>query len=337
MTSPVFWLLALLLAAAAFAFLLWPLYRIRRSEGQWPITAVLGSVAIIPLAVALYFTVSTWEPDAALDVRAGPAQMVGQLAARLRENPDDTNGWRLLGRSYQALGQYEHARQAYHEAWTRTAEPDNELKLAYGETMVLTDRDALQGQAGRLFEEVLAVEPNNPTALWWGGVAALESGRGDIARERWSRLLAFNPPDDVAEQLRMLLAMLPGAPPATGPAEVPEGQGGIRVAVRLGDGVTTEALGPQSALFLFARVPGERAPLAAVRRSAADLPTELVLSDADAMLPGRSLSDFDELTLVARLSASGDATERPGDFFAQAQFRRGAQDTIELVIDQRVE
>jgi cytochrome c-type biogenesis protein CcmH len=337
MTAPAFWLLASVLAAVAVGFLLWPLYRIRHREGQWSITAVLSSVVIVPLAVALYLTVTTWEPDAALDVRAGPAQMVGQLAARLQANPDDTNGWRLLGRSYAALGQYELARQAFHEAWIRTAEPDNDLKLSYGEALVQTDGDALQGQAGRLFEEVLAVEPNNPTALWWGGVAALETGRGDIARERWSRLLAFNPPEDIAEQLRMLIAMLPDAPAAGSPAAAPEGEGGIRVAVRVGDGVATEALGSQAALFLFARVPGERAPLAAVRRSAADLPIELVLSDADAMLPGRSLSDFDELTLVARLSASGDATERPGDYFAQAQYRRGEQDTIELVIDQRVE
>lgn len=339
MTEPVFWLLATLLAVGALGILLLPLWRLRRAEGTWSVTAVVASIAIVPLAVTLYLTVSTWEPDAALDVRAGPAQMIGQLETRLRENPDDTTGWRLLGRSYQALGQYEQARQAFHEAWVRTPEPDNELKLSYGETQVLTNRETLSGHAGRLFEEVLAVEPNNPTALWWGGLAALETGQGQLARERWGRLLAFNPPDDVAEQLRALLAMLPESP--AGPVATariePDESAGIQVSVRLGDTVPVEQIGSQTALFLFARVPGERAPVAAIRRSAAELPADFVLTDADAMLPGRSLADFDELMLVARLSMSGDAIEQSGDWYAEYLYRRSNSEAAELVIDRRVE
>jgi cytochrome c-type biogenesis protein CcmH len=209
MTSPVFWVLASLLTMLALAFLLTPLWRQRQAQGRWPAQALIASVAIVPLTIALYFTVTTWDPDVALDVRAGPGEIVTQLAQRLEQNPDDVTGWRMLGRSYHALGQYAQAREAFRQAFIRTDEPDNDLKLYYGESMVLTDRDTLAGEAGRLFEEVLAVEPNNPTALWWGGVVALEAGRADLARERWTRLLAFNPPGDVAEQLQALLAMVP--------------------------------------------------------------------------------------------------------------------------------
>ncbi len=345
MTSAAFWVLAALLAAVALAILLVPLWRAKRGRGQWSTEAFVASIAIVPLTVGLYFTVTTWEPDAALDVRDGPAAMVAQLAQRLQANPDDVHGWQLLGRSYHSLGQYQAARQAFREAWERTPEPDNELKLYYGETLVLTDRDTLQGQAGLLFEEVLAVEPNNPTALWWGGLAAVETGRPDLARERWMRLLAFNPPDDVVQQLQALLAVLPGGGQPSQLAQgdaVPDagdsaGAARIRVRVDVGEDVPLSDFSTSGALFVFVRIPGERPPLAAIRRPLADLPGEFALSDSDTMLPGRSLADFDELTLVARLSASGDATERAGDYYGQASFSRGDDDVVRVTIDRRVE
>ncbi len=346
MTSATFWVLSALLAAVALAILVVPLWRARREQGQWSTAALVVSIAIVPLTVGLYFSVTTWEPDAALDVRDGPAAMVAQLAQRLQANPDDVHGWQLLGRSYHALGQYQAARQAFREAWQRTPEPDNDLKLYYGETLVLTDPDALQGQAGRLFEEVLAVEPSNPTALWWGGLAAVETGRPDLARERWMRLLAFNPPDDVVQQLQALLAVLPGGDQPTQLAPsgdgIPDGEDAaaaarIQVSVNLGEGVPLSDFTTSGALFVFVRIPGERPPLAAIRRPIGELPDEFVLSDADAMLPGRSLADFDELTIVARLSASGDATERAGDYFGQASFSRGDDDVVHVTIDRRVE
>jgi cytochrome c-type biogenesis protein CcmH len=346
MTSPVFWVLASLLTILALAFLLTPLWRQRQAQGRWPAQALIASVAIVPLTIALYFTVTTWDPDVALDVRAGPGEIVTQLAQRLEQNPDDVTGWRMLGRSYHALGQYAQAREAFRQAFIRTDEPDNDLKLYYGESMVLTDRDTLAGEAGRLFEEVLAVEPNNPTALWWGGVVALEAGRADLARERWTRLLAFNPPGDVAEQLQALLAMVPGSAPAAGLADSATGDGAasaaapgasIRVAVSLSEDVPLADFAANGALFIFARAPGERAPLAALRLPVSELPGEFVLSDSDAMLPGRSLADLEELQLVARLSASGDATERAGDWYAQALHRTGDDAAVEIVIDRRVE
>lgn len=337
MMTPGFWLLAAALAAVASAFLLIPLWRARQRHGHWSLSGVIAGITTVPLAVALYLSVTTWEPDALLDMSGGPAQMVAQLAARLEQNPDDANGWRLLGRSYHALGQYARARQAFQEAWVRTPEPDNDLKLAYAETQVLTDREALRGEAGRLVEEVLAVEPNHPTALWWGGLAALEAGREDLARQRWTRLLAFNQPDDVAEQLRALLAMLPAEGADSSPPAQAAAGAEIRVRVSVAEEMPTQDLGQQASLFLFARVPGERAPVAALRRPAAELPGEFVLSDADAMLPGRSLADFAELTLVARLSASGDASERPGDLYTEARYQAGEQGVTELVIDRIVE
>jgi hypothetical protein len=85
------------------------------------------------------------------------------------------------------------------------------------------------GDAGRLVEEVLANEPANPKALWYGGLVAFEQGREDDVKARWSRLLALNPPPEIATMLRTQLAAL-GAAPAEPVSGGPGSVAGERVA-----------------------------------------------------------------------------------------------------------
>ena len=74
-----------------------------------------------------------------------------------------------------------------------------------------------------------------------------------------------------------------------------------------------------------------------IRRPASALPGEFSLSDADSMIQGRSLAAYPEITVVARLSASGQPTAQPGDWFAEAVVRPSDAPTVALVIDQVVQ
>src|SRR5262249_37207519 len=84
-----------------------------------------GLAAAVPLVAAvLYALVGT---PGAIDregqLHASRAQveaMVERLAARLRENPDDVTGWKLLGRSYGVMGRYAEAADAYAKAAVRS-------------------------------------------------------------------------------------------------------------------------------------------------------------------------------------------------------------------------
>ncbi len=151
----------------------------------------------MPVAFGLYVYVSTWDPEGQQRASEGQREgqrLVGELAARLERSPDDVTGWVLLCRSYLALGDYDNAVRACREAWSRTPQPDDDLKLTFAEAQILSDRSSLGGDAGRLVEEVLAGQPANPKALWYGGLVAFEQGREDDVKARWSRLLAMNPP-----------------------------------------------------------------------------------------------------------------------------------------------
>ena len=341
----VFWIGAAVLSLGALSFVLLPAWRSRQRSGRWSLLGVSVASLLVPVCVGLYLGINTWNGETADSEGSLPpvAELVAGLEARLTENPDDALGWRLLGQSYMSLGLYPDARQALREAWGRTPDPDNELKLALGEAEALTDRQALHGAAGELFEEVLVTEPSNPKALWYGGLAALGTQRPEVARERWTQLLALGPPAPVAEVLRQQLDSLAG--PAAGSdtsdarvqaAEVASPSGlQLQLRVTLAEGMSREAFGSTAALYIFARDPNGGPPLAVIRQGASAVPGEFSLSDANAMLPGRSLADFEALTIVARLSASGQPTASPGDLFGELTYLTAeGSGGVDLVIDQ---
>jgi cytochrome c-type biogenesis protein CcmH len=335
-----FWVYAALLSLAAVAVLIVPLLRQGRRSGQWSALGVVAAIAIVPVSFGIYSHVRTWNPEAAARASEGE-RLVGELAAKLKASPDDVDGWLLLARSYMVLGRYAEGRDAYAEAWKRTPVPDSELKVAYAESQILSDRAQLGGDAGRLIEEVLAADPGNAKGLWYGGLVALELGREDLVKQRWSALLALDPPEEIANLIRTQLAALGEEPPAgavagAGSPAAPSGPT-VRLDVSLGAGRSSEQIPPNALLFIFARAPGGGPPVAAIRERASSLPRQFTLSDADAMIPGRSLGDYEELTLVARVSASGQPIEQPGDLFAQATFRPKEGGTVALVIDQVVQ
>lgn len=93
----------------------------------------------------------------------------------------------------------------------------------------------------------------------------------------------------------------------------------LRVQVTLAPGLAPD-LDPSTAVFVFARAArAGGAPLAILRRSARELPFEVELSDAHAMVPGNALSHHRDIVVGARLSRSGGASARAGDVEGYAE------------------
>lgn len=330
-----FWTVAALFCGVAILILVVPIWRHRRQGGRWSIPGIVASVLVAPLAIAMYFFVSNWDAELAQRVSQENA-LLEQLAQRLEATPNDIEGWRLLAASYMQVGRYDDGRAAYARVWALTPRPDDELKIAYAESQILTDRASLTADAGRLVEEVLASRPNDPKALWYGGHVALELGRDDDVRARWSRLLTMNIPEEVTRVVRLQLAELDAAAAQSAQPAAPVGPE-IKVSVTLGEGRVVSALGPDAQLFIIARAPEGGPPIAVIRQPPSALPGEFSLSDANSMIAGRSLAAYPEITVIARLSRSGQPTAQPGDWEAQAVVRPNGGATVALVIDQVVQ
>ena len=341
-----FWIGAAVLSVAALGFVVVPLWRQRQATGGWSRLGSLVAALLVPSAVGLYLGIGTWNGQSlsTSDSTLPPmAELVEGLDARLQEQPDDPAGWYLLGQSYMSLGRYADARRAFSEGLARDPAPGTDMKLAFAEAQTLTDPQALLGDAGQIFEDALEVEPDNATALWYGGLAAAATQRPNIARSRWSRLLQLDPPQALRDVLEQHLNALGGisepvqeSPLQLAQTEAPAGLE-IRLRLQLGEGLGEAGAinSPGASLFIFARAPEGGPPVAVIRESASAVPGEFSLSDANNMLPGRSLADFPELTIVARISASGEPTEQPGDVYGEISYTPGeGGGVVELVMDQ---
>ena len=330
----IFVLIAVGLTACAALIVLRPL-----QQGADSRTALALGLALPACVLLLYLLVSNhdWSNP---PVRAAAPQsaggmpdinaMIAQLEARLAAEPDDLDGWLMLGRTYVQLGRPADSLRAYRRALALA--PVNEARLGAAEAQIMLDRNTLNGEAGQLIETVLAEEPDNMKALFYGGLVALARQDAGQVRARWEKLLQLSPPAEIRSVIESQLRQLE-------PRESGAAAAGVQVSVTVDPNIA-ERIDPSAVLYLVARDPQRPGPpVAVIRRNAAELPATLTITDGDAMLPGASLSALRQIRLIARVANRGNPVAEAGDLFGELTLEQ-AQFSAEghaIVIDQVVE
>jgi cytochrome c-type biogenesis protein CcmH len=306
-------------------------------------SAILAGIGV-PLA-ALGISLAVGSP-AAVSVLPGHGDvteeqieiMVSRLAARLRENPDDAEGWKMLGRSYAVLGRFGEAVDAYSKAALR-APRDAQLLADFADALAMARGRSLQGEPEKLVQRALEIEPGNLKALALAGTAAFERKAYAAAADYWQRMLPLVPPasedalairDNVAQAMQ-LAGGKPPAPQAAAP-QAAALRGTVRLAPQL-----KGKFAPEDTLFVYARAAdGPPMPLAILRRKASELPLDFALDDSMAMAPGAELSSFPRIVVTARISRSGQAKPQPGDLQGASAPVASDARGVEVVIDTAV-
>jgi cytochrome c-type biogenesis protein CcmH len=310
--------------------------KVSQSQGRW-MASVL--VLAIPLAAgSLYWTLGNYqslnqvEQTAAAPELEQMNKMVAGLAERLEKQPDDALGWTMLGRSYKYLQQYPKAVVAFEHAYKLIGE-QAEIMLLYADAMAFANNEQLAGKPAELVFKALAMEPDNVTGLWLGGMAKAQTGDFVAAMDLWQKLEALLPPGSEAQQeiqglLAKLATQIPeGAtqaeskPAKTGRigsqpiATLPPSLAVVSIDVQVSLAPELQKLAsPGDTVFIYAQaLSGPKMPLAIVRKQVADLPLTVSLNDAMAMMPTMKLSNFEQVKLLARISKSGNAMKQPGD------------------------
>ncbi|HJS21337.1 MAG TPA: tetratricopeptide repeat protein [Steroidobacteraceae bacterium] len=331
-----FIVIAGLMIIAALAIVLVPLLRAR--PRKWSAVMVAGS-ALPVLAVLGYSAWSnwSWQGGAGRDGSMPPIEiMLEGLEAKLRANPTDVAGWLLLGRSNFQLQRYPQAAEAYQQAYTLTEGKNVEATLGLGEALAFSDERMLTARSAQLFERAMELAPNHPKALWYSGLAAYQTRNFDVARERWARLVALEPPAEVKRVLQDKIAEIDAGLGSPMPSR-PEAAAASNAVVKVRVGIAPElaAKVPQGApLFVMVRGDaGGGPPLAVTRRTAEQFPQLVELSDRDAMIAGRGISSASRVTVVARVARSGDPRPQSGDLEGQVGYDVGDGKTVDLVIN----
>ena len=247
------------------------------------------------------------------------ANMVAKLIERLKQQPDDLEGWMMLGRSYVYMQQYQNAADVFAELNKRKPN-DPAVMLHYADALAMARNGQMGGEPAELVFQAVKLLPEDHTALWLAGMAKAEAGDFAQAISYWKKLSGLLPADNESQQqvqkmIQMAEAEQQKPQVATSSAAAVD----IKVTVALDDALKAK-VEPQYTVFIYAQaVSGPKMPLAIVRKQVADLPTSVVLNDSVAMQPQTHLADFKQLRIVARVSKTGNAMSQPGDLLGAAQ------------------
>jgi cytochrome c-type biogenesis protein CcmH len=322
-----FLIFALLLALVAAAFIALPLVRGRAGAPRARTTALVGSLLLVLLSALLYAWRGTnrW-------VTASDAPSISHLARHLEHDPQDADGWVELGQSYAQLGEYSLAQRAYRRANELDHDANATALSGIGEAMLLGGDAAQTAQAAAIFEHALLLDPRQARALFYSSLLAYRDGKLDLARQRSQALLALSPPQVVRAALEQQIAAIDAQQQGAGASPMhTDAATAIHLHVTLSP-LLSAKVSANAALFVFVRAPDGGPPLAA-RRGTVSFPQDLELSAADAPVAGHSVQAGQAVSVVARISASGNPLPQSGDLVGEIKAIAGKGGTHALQID----
>ena len=268
-------------------------------------------------------------------------EMVQKLAARLKKDPSNAEGWFMLGRSYMSLGKYKEASEAL--AKTNELMPNNPvIMLRYADALTMSLGGQISGKPFELIKRAVEIKPDDPTGLWLLGMGYEEQGEYQKAISYWNLLLPLLKDEKSINQVNNLIQIAKGKAgtniennsqivkaPVT---DKTDASLSVRVSI---DKSLLKNVKPTDTLFIFARAAnGPPMPLAVVRKQVKDLPLQVTLDDSMAMTPAMKLSSFKKVQVIARVSKSGNPKSQKGDLQSETRLATaGQKERIKLTIN----
>ena len=285
------------------------------------------------------------------------------LISRLSNNPEDIEGWIMLGRTYTSMERYTEASNTF----AKLAElvPNNPQILSdYARALAMKNQGTLAGKPTELLNEALRIDSQYPPALALAGHAEFEQGRYAQASMYWEKLLTAIPPDSplaksVKDSIAEAKLLVPGGKEKVSEQQVVAAElqmeanniQSVNNSTADTNAITSLSVSGQvsikpelaakatsnDTLFIYARAKtGPKMPLAILRLKVSDLPATFTLTDDMAMMPTMKISSFPEVVIEARISKSGQAVPASGDLQGFSEPVKLGHNNIVIVIDRQI-
>lgn len=293
------------------------------------------------------------------------SSVLENLIQRLNQNPEDIEGWIMLGRTYAIMERYAEASNTY--AKLVELVPNNPQILSdYADVLAMKNQGTLAGKPTELIHEALRIDPQYPKALALAGTAEFEQEKYDQAAAHWEKLLEVIPDDsqlaksvkDSISEAKLLAST--GKKGSETENQVVDKVAGVQTETSTQAEISTTSksaepislsisgqvtiskelaakASPNDTLFIYARAKtGPKMPLAILRLKANDLPATFTLTDDMAMTPTMKMSSFPEVVIEARVSKSGQAVPASGDLQGFSEPVKIGSNNIGIVINKQI-
>jgi len=248
------------------------------------------------------------------------------IRQRLRDNPEDVQGWLYLTRLQLALGQEVQAVAAVEKAWRLSPASEN-VRTAYIQTLMATGDDTQLRKAEMVLKRLISETPNNDSYLLMMAVVSAQLERAEQAYTYFSQVKEkLDPTSPMYRSLQQRINDLMG---------VNQSDTGFVIDVQLADGLL-DALPSSGFLIVFGQDADStnRMPAAVVKLPLGDLPRRVTLGPKQAMIETYQLASLRNVTLVARISADENVASAAGELQGErvVEVTQGSMVPVTLVI-----
>ena len=260
-----------------------------------------------------------------------PIEIAQRFKALLAQHPDDAQGWFLLGRLYFGLQQLPEAEQAFANAYH--LQPNNpQYMLQYVQALYVQNQYHLSPQALSLLQEVLSLEPDNIEAKNLLALDFFSEKNYQAAIDIWRQIVVLLPPQHPDAQA--ILAAINRTQQLLAEQQPAVNLPHIMLNIELAPHLKTKVK-PKDSVFIVARAAKIPIPLAALKKTVADLPLTVSLSDQNAMSTQAKLSDAKDLKIVVRISKNDQPLAQAGDLQAEINVPNWQTQTVpfKVIID----
>lgn len=153
---------------------------------SWGVYGLLGSPGVP--AQPLQERLSRDPDDSSIE------ELVARAETHLSANPDDGRGWEVLAPVYYRLGRYSDSAAAYRNA-IRVSGASAPREAGLGEALVGAEEGIVSADAEAAFERALELEPRDPRARFFLGMARAQEGDDEEAAGMWREIVSQTPAD----------------------------------------------------------------------------------------------------------------------------------------------
>ena len=323
------------------------------------IIASISIIALIAISASLYHKYGAYnelasylnlqEQNSQLSAATEQARngdmsgLLEQLHAKLKENPDNIEGWSLLARTAMNVERYALAVVSFKEIIRLLkSEPernDQDVAAALGvlaQAQYYSSKGVISADVQQTIDQAISLNPNEPNTLSLLAIDAFTSSEFEQAISYWQKVLDVYPDHPAANSMRQGVRE---AQRRLG-IELPNTDNSspsIEITVSLDQAFASKVL-PNDTVFIFVKDSSHgdlpSPPLAASRHLVSELPITISMSDANAMSPLAKLSDASSVDIVARISKAGQVSASKGDIEGRKNsLKLQASNSADIVIN----
>jgi len=329
------WIILFVMCFIATAFIILPIYR---SSGLFKPLIALVVILVFGASFSFYSSIGKPNYSSAATSSADPdiSQVIKSISEHLTKNPDDAEGWLMLGRSQQITKKYNDAISSFERAMKLDNRQNSKVLVALAMTLIEKNNGTITERSSNLLEEALILEPANIDALFYGGGAAASRENFSLAADRWEVLLELNSLFEIHEFLERKISEWRALSTQSALKNDNKDYPIISLNIKLSEKALS-VLPADTTVYIIARDPANPSPpVAVIRRQVINFPLTISLGDADSMISNRKLSDFSKIEVVARASLSGEPTPRSGDWSSSLTVNTKSEDTFNLTINETI-